>query len=117
MAGCWYIMGSLWPQCLRDPRAFGYAGRLLFLAPGAQFSCLWLQERVPTSHCGAPYCSLGLLLDTRVLTHLTQLSSSVSLSLYPEISSSCLNLLSSALLPAAWPPAPNKAVLSTWELL
>ena len=61
-------------QCLHDPRAFSCAGRLLFLVLGAQFSCLWLQERVPTSHCGAPDCSSGLLLDPHVLTHLTRLS-------------------------------------------
>lgn len=52
MAGCWYIMGSLWLSVLLDPRAFGYVGGCC-PGPRAQFSCLWLQERVPTSHCGA----------------------------------------------------------------
>lgn len=74
MAGCWYIMESLWLSVSMIHVLSAVWEGCCSWSWGPQFSCLWLQERVPTSHCGAPNCSSGLLLDTHVLTHLTRLS-------------------------------------------
>lgn len=76
MAGCWYIMRGLWLSvsmihmlsAVREGSC-SWSWGLSSLACGFRKGC-----PEPTSLCGAPDWSSGLLPDPRVLTHLTRLS-------------------------------------------